>query len=278
MKSIVVLGAVAFFAVGCKTTSQSAISESEDIESSSSSGVRFDCATTKKVDEGKVATFSFAVTSLDADAKYVTREGEEETPVETSFLTTLNAEGSAYMDKVGDKDALILHGDDISIVINHVVLYKNSGYKRGYIRQSEDSGTTGSKGWYSKVRCELSEYVAEDSSSDEPAGLAEYDLTQPKSFKKGKALVDVNLLDDGVPHGYTGASILLPASPDDITVNGPEIEGEAQCKMEPLKASDNGTTLMKVHAEIGAEEGTCSYDILLKDGRKAYLTIQAMGT
>jgi len=70
----------------------------------------------------------------------------------SSSLEALNAQGG---DLNMSKTRLILIGDDDGVTTVHFILYKNSDYKKGYVRVSIDV-PEGEKdpSWYSKVSCE----------------------------------------------------------------------------------------------------------------------------
>lgn len=105
----------------------------------------FDCKATEK---NKTVSIKFLVKNLYSKATLETYPGEDDyEPVKvrpkSSLLNDINENGGFSV----NKDRLLLHGDADGFYMLEIVLYRNSGFTKGYARVKGDENL------YSKVSC-----------------------------------------------------------------------------------------------------------------------------
>ena len=162
MRSLLVLAPFALFAVACAATSESAPSgeaASADSEVVASSILGFDCTTTEKVD-GDIQHLQFSVKDMDQKGMDILdpkgKEDEDYSPIkvqpEEGRVPSLNE--NLGWDTANER--LTLHGDSDGFYLVDLVLFKDSGYQKGYLRisHSEDGDA------YSLVTCKVSPIAA----------------------------------------------------------------------------------------------------------------------
>lgn len=119
------------------------------------SPTRFTCKV-MKAEQGKNAVFNFTLNEIGTkNVDYIWPENEENFPFRASHGTAKVIEYGTYNGYVAHEKAtlnLILFGDD-SISVAAVYLYKNSGYRKGYLKAK--FGTVEGGGFYSEVFCQL---------------------------------------------------------------------------------------------------------------------------
>jgi hypothetical protein len=158
MRSLLVLAPVALLAVACSTSGEEASAAASDVVASTIQG--FDCTTDAKVD-GDIQHLQFSVKDMDKKGMDILDpngkpDEESYSPIkvqpEEGRVPSLN-ENLAW-DTANDR--LTLHGDSDGFYLVDLVLFKDSGYQKGYLRisHSEDGDA------YSLVSCKVKPITA----------------------------------------------------------------------------------------------------------------------
>lgn len=122
----------------------------------------FECVTTREEDDG-TATIHFSVKGLDTGKIDLVWPADDETsPIDvkpdssrTNFLETGIWNG--YVQHIGDGD-FRMWSDDDGIEFGTVILYSNSGFRKGYVRYESGLGDIG---FYSPLKCTLTAGIEE---------------------------------------------------------------------------------------------------------------------
>jgi hypothetical protein len=99
-----------------------------------------------------------------------------------------------------------------------------------------------------------------------------FDKVDLRSHFRGTSL---NLYPDGTPY-YAGVDILVPAPARGFTTSL-EMVGEGTCKVLKVSSVARSSTV-RVLTDLEIDDGICHITIRLKDGRKATVSVENVGT
>jgi len=98
-----------------------------------------------------------------------------------------------------------------------------------------------------------------------------YKIDLRKDFRS----TSVNLYPDGTPV-YSGVDIVIPAMRGYYTIQQEKF-GEATCKILSAASGSRGTNV-RISTDIEIDDGACEFTIRLRDGRKATVHVENVGT
>lgn len=187
-------------AFGCSADADDEASAGQGGELNTITSASFDCKTTGDFYGKKPHTFQFSASGLNTDAPDWAGDSaanaEDEGPVtfspENSPLVYLNENWSISM----QNGAVRLWGDGDGFETVEVMIYRNSGFKAGYVKVHD--GGEGNGDGYSKLSCTVTD-LAKAPPKDAPKDPPKVD--DKKKASREKCLVDAECASGTCLHG-----------------------------------------------------------------------------